>query len=217
MRRLRLGFLLLLVAGMGLDGCIQQTGTPDPSSPISPQATITDDATADSQTRAPSQEPTHTQGPERTPTNTSTPPPNDFACASPPANSLMETVCNVRDGLGSGNLTTLQDFIIEPFRMGYWESEWVLMSADEAMASVAGFLPDDPSILEFSLRRDAYPQLQGNRPEDLMSFDYDVALVVFCTGWSSNQAGEALLFFVSTEAGFAWQGLVISPGGSFDH
>ncbi len=130
------------------------------------------------------------------------------------ATPLEWIVCNVRDGIRSGNLAALPSFMTDAFALGYWRSEWTSLSPDEVMRELQyNRLPVDKSKLVFSANPDRFPELDGQSIDGMLGPDVKIARVVYSQGWGHDRAGAALLFFSEPEPGvYEWAGLLLSDG-----
>jgi hypothetical protein len=135
--------------------------------------------------------------------------PSELICDPIQPGTLIFVVCNVRDAFRSGNLGALPGFLAEPFYLSYYQSEGRETDIDGAIGEFQSRLPDDPSQLEFILDRDQFPDLFGTPPEQYMPFEDNLALVVYCPGWSGTT--DMLLYFTRDASGqFKLNGALVS-------
>ena len=141
-----------------------------------------------------------------------------LGCRTSVAERTSEWVaCNIMDGLSSRNTAALPGFMADPFIIGYWRSEGVSLTPDEAIAEMGNsMLPADPSLhpLAFTVDRSAFPALQGIPVEGMFGPDVAIAHIIYSEGWGLNGEGAALIFIAQNPSGgFYWHGLVYS----FEH
>jgi hypothetical protein len=120
--------------------------------------------------------------------------------------------CNIQDGLRSRNISALLGYMVDPFTIGYWQSEGVQYTPSEFI----NLLPDlynfnDPGYtprLTFTADRSQFPDLEGVVLEDMFGPDVNIVLVVYSEGWGMDGQGGSLLFFTQNEDGsHSWHGM----------
>jgi hypothetical protein len=141
-----------------------------------------------------------------------------LGCRTTVAERTSEWVaCNIMDGLISRNTAALPGFMADPFVIGYWRSEGVSLTPDEAIAEMSNsMLPADPAVypLAFTVDRNAFPPLQGIPVEGLFGPDVAIAHIIYSEGWGLDGQGAVLIFIAQNPSGgFYWHGLVYS----FEH
>jgi hypothetical protein len=122
--------------------------------------------------------------------------------------------CNVQDAIRSGNTQPLTSFMTDPFMIGYWRSEGLSLSTQEAFIQITqSLLPQEQQELRFTLDRKLFPDLEGQPIEGIFGPGLNPSLIVFSQGWGQDGDGEALLYFIEEPDGsFAWKALLISNG-----
>lgn len=141
--------------------------------------------------------------------------PDDLDCMMVTDAAPLEwVVCNVRDSLRSGNLAALPSFMVDPFALGYWRSEWTARAPDEVIRELQyDRLPVDKSRLVFTADPAQFPDLDGQPLEGMLGPDVKIARVIYSQGWGQDRAGAALLFFSETSPGeYELAGLLLSNG-----
>jgi hypothetical protein len=121
----------------------------------------------------------------------------------------------VQAGLQDRNTGGLRwDYLIhDPFVVAYWGGTSESMTPDLVATLLANSLYDaaQPGGMTFTSDRAAFPTLNGNPPEDLISPEVNIVQVVYSQGWGLDGLGAAFLYFAQDEcSGFYWYGLVFS-------
>ncbi len=142
------------------------------------------------------------------------------ACGPHSFRSLEYLLSKVKEYLQARNTGGLiyEDLVNDPFIVGYWGSEGVTLSPQEAFGTFANSLyrADQPGGMTFSTDRADFPALEGMPPERIFGPDLDIAGIVYSEGWGQDGQGAALLYFTRDKcAGYLWYGLVFS-GSHFD-
>ncbi len=121
---------------------------------------------------------------------------DDLPCNTVDSSSAGWTICNVRDALISGNLSTLSQWVDDPFPFGFWGSEYVLQSPQEMIQALRrSHLPANTAGLTFTVNQDVFPPLAGIPPERMLGPDVLITTVVYSEGWGQDGVGAALLLF----------------------
>ncbi|TFH35219.1 MAG: hypothetical protein E4G99_07775, partial [Anaerolineales bacterium] len=127
---------------------------------------------------------------------------DDLPCATAEESSSWWVICNVRDALLSGNLSTLQLWMSNPFPLGYWASEWTTRSPSEVIEELRAYrLPENLGSLTFTSNREQFPPLYGMPIEGMLGPDVKIEQVLYSEGWGADGSGAALLLFGPDEAG----------------
>ncbi|HSF82060.1 MAG TPA: hypothetical protein VLA49_12540 [Anaerolineales bacterium] len=110
------------------------------------------------------------------------------------------------------------NFIYDPFVIGYWGSEGVTLEPEDVWTELANnLLPPTDAALTFTTNRAQFPPLAGMPPENMFGPNVKVAQVVYSEGWGADGLGAALLYFAQDQCnGYTWHGLVYS-NGHFDN
>jgi hypothetical protein len=135
--------------------------------------------------------------------------PDELICNPIEPGTLVFVICNVRDAFRSRNTAVLPGFLSEPFLFGYYQSEGRETDIPGAIAEFESRLPTDPSLLEFIIDREEFPDVGGVPPENYMPFEDNLALVVYSPGWDGTT--DMLLYFTRDASGhFKLSGALVS-------
>ena len=142
-------------------------------------------------------------------------PEGNTPCGLSSFKSLDNLVGSVEQGLQDRNTGGLRwdNYINDPFIIGYWGSEGVTLSPDQVASELANSLyaASDPGGMTFTTDRAEFPPLAGMPPESMFGPDVSVAQIVYSEGWGQDKLGAALLYFAQDECGgYYWHGLVFS-------
>lgn len=139
----------------------------------------------------------------------------DLDCSTTtPEEGLKWTICNVRDSILSRNTQPLPGYMTDPFTIGYWQSEGVTRSRDEAFAEITGtHLSSTWGQESFTLDRADFPPLFGTPPEMMFGPDDQPDGILYSEGWGADGQGAALLYFKQVSDGsYKFYAIVIAPG-----
>lgn len=130
---------------------------------------------------------------------------------------IMWTICNVEASFISRNTQPLLGIMREPFKLGYWQSEGVDLTKEQAINEFQNSLiPPDPGALTFTMDETLFPPLFGMQPEQIFPPDANIVEVVYSEGWGPSGQGAALLYFADNgNGGIYFYGMVIA-GAHFD-
>jgi hypothetical protein len=130
---------------------------------------------------------------------------------------LMWVICNVQASFRSRNTQPLLGYMGEPFKIGYWQSEGVERTREEALREFENnLIPPNPSQMTFTLDESLFPPLFGMQPEQIFPPDANIVEVVYSEGWGQDGQGAALLYFSEKpNGGYYFYGIVIA-GQHFD-
>lgn len=128
------------------------------------------------------------------------------------AEELMWVICNVEASFISRNTQPLLGYMGEPFRIGYWQSEGVERTKDEALRElVSTHMPENTGNLAFTQDESLFPPLFGMQPEQIFPPDANIVEVVYSEGWGQQGQGAALLYFAEKPNGeYYFYGMVIA-------
>lgn len=127
---------------------------------------------------------------------------DNLPCIALDESDAWWVICNMRDGLRSGNVSTLPQWMTNPFALGYWGSEWTSRSPYEVVEELKNVrLPANTGTLTFTHEREAFPPLAGIPPEGMLGPEDYVSQVVYSEGWGAEGYGAALLLFGPDSAG----------------
>ena len=126
--------------------------------------------------------------------------------------SLMWVICNVEASFISRNTQPLLGYMGEPFRIGYWQSEGVELTKDEALRELVGtHMPEIPGGMAFTQDETLFPPLFGMQPEQIFPPDANIVEVVYSEGWGQESRGAALLYFAQNPNGeYYFYGMVVA-------
>ena len=128
------------------------------------------------------------------------------------AEELKWVMCNVQDSFISRNTQPLLGYMGEIFRIGYWQSEGVEYTKEEAMRAIeTSLLPSIPGGMAFTQDETLFPPLFGMQPEQIFSPDANIVEVVYSEGWGQEGLGAALLYFAEKPNGeYYFYGMVVA-------
>jgi len=133
------------------------------------------------------------------------------------ADALMWVICNVQDSFRSRNTQPLLGYMGEPFKIGYWQSEGVDRTREEALREFENYLiPPDPSRMTFTLDESLFPPLFGMQPEQIFPPDANIVEVMYSEGWGQDGQGAALLYFSENSSGGYYFYSILIDGQHFD-
>ncbi|MGD2026857.1 MAG: hypothetical protein PVI99_03495 [Anaerolineales bacterium] len=135
----------------------------------------------------------------------------DCATVTPDA-ALMWVACNVQDSFRSRNTQPLPGYMGETFKIGYWQSEGVERTRDQAMLEIENnFLPPNPGDMVFTTDEALFPPLFGMPAETMFGPDANIAEVIYSEGWGSFGEGAALLYIAEDQNGdYYFYGMVVA-------
>lgn len=127
--------------------------------------------------------------------------------------TVESVACNIQDGLRSRNTSALLGYMVDPFTIGYWQSEGISGAPADMLEQIQGLYnyydPDYTPRLSFTTDRDLFPDLGGINPEIMFGTQLNVVLLVYSQGWGVNGGESSLLFFTQDPDGtFKWYGMV---------
>jgi hypothetical protein len=118
------------------------------------------------------------------------------------ADPLMWVICNVQDSFRSRNTQPLLGYMGDPFHIGYWQSEGVDRTPEQALFELEEHqIPADPSGLTFTMDRALFPSLFGMQPEQIFPPDANIVGVVYSEGWEQDGQSAVLLYFADNGIG----------------
>jgi hypothetical protein len=124
----------------------------------------------------------------------------------------MWVICNVKDSFISRNTQPLYGYMHDPFKIGYWQSEGVTLSQEEAFNQLAS-MPVDSPALTFTMDQSQFPPLSGLPPENMFGPDDKPDAIVYSEGWGEDGQGAALLYFkMEPEGSYRFYAMVIAQG-----
>jgi len=120
--------------------------------------------------------------------------------------------CSIQEALLARDIAALPTLMADPFATGYWASEGLSRTAEEAAAELDQYrLPADTNSLTFTTDRTQFPPLMGIPPEAMFGPDVSVAMVIYSEGWGPDGLGSALLFVIEQPDGtYVWNGILVS-------
>lgn len=117
--------------------------------------------------------------------------------------------------IAARDFTALQGLMSDPFSVGYWLSEGVSYTPEEAAAFLEStLLPEGAQIVWADPDLDLAPMLQGMSPASFLSPDKQVAAALLSAGWGEDASGEAIQFITTQPDGsYRWELLLFSSFG----
>ena len=128
------------------------------------------------------------------------------------AEELKWIMCNVQDSFISRNTQPLLGYMGDIFRIGYWQSEGVEYTKDEAMVAIeTSLIPNNPGGMAFTQDETFFPPLFGMKPEQIFPPDANIVEVVYSEGWGQEGLGGALLYFAEKPNGeYYFYGMIVA-------
>lgn len=132
-----------------------------------------------------------------------------------PAASLDAFVAQLQTALGTRDLAAMQALMSAPFTVGYWLSEGVQYTPDEAVAAFENdFLPAGATLVWADPAMDLAPLLQGQPPATFLGPDKQVVAALLSYGWGQDAAAEAIQFIIQQPDGsYRWDTMLYSSFG----
>jgi hypothetical protein len=114
---------------------------------------------------------------------------------------------NIRDAKG------LKALMGEPFAIGYWRSEGISLTREEAILTLSGGM--FPLVkADYTLDESLFPDLKGIPLNSLWPPEVDIATHVYSTGWGGDERGAAILTLARCVDGrYYWYGMLYAPNG----
>jgi uncharacterized protein YgiM (DUF1202 family) len=154
-----------------------------------------------------------------TPTNAPTTQPTSTIEASETTTAAPATLAEFTDALqqavAARDFAALQNYMADPFNVGYWLSEGVSYSPAEAADLLeTSFMPEGSQIVWADPDMDLAPMLQGQPPASFLGPDKQVAAALLSYGWGEDGAAEAIQFITQQPDGtFRWELMLYSGFG----
>jgi hypothetical protein len=129
--------------------------------------------------------------------------------ACPVEGGAGELACEIQDALLARDIPQIASLMADPFGIGYWMSEWVSRTAQEAANEFDRHrLPADTQSLTFTTDRNLFPTLHVP-PERMMNPELTVAMVIYSEGWGSEGEAGALLFIIEeADNTYSWYAML---------
>ncbi len=156
--------------------------------------------------------------PDTAPVENETPITNPLECQTvTDQQPLMWVVCNVKDSILSRNTQPLMSFMADPFIIGYWQSEGVTRTREEAFNEIVQtHLADTPGGETFTTDPTQFPPLFGQPAENMFGPDDAPAAVLYSEGLGKDGQGAALLYFKEGPEGRYVLYAIVFAQGHFD-
>lgn len=107
----------------------------------------------------------------------------------------------------------LKGMMADRFVVGYWQSEGVFMSPDEAITFLQEMYPEG-ALLVFEKDQAQFPELEGMPLTGFTPPEVETSGFVYSTGWGEDGQGEAILIMATGEDGQPyWYGMVYAMQG----
>ncbi len=143
--------------------------------------------------------------------------PSSAACDSGYLGNLEDMLDTLQYNLEIGNYYPFSYMIGDPFVIGYWRSEAVMLPRAEAFAQLQENFFPAPEKVTFSQDPADIPNLEGTPLESLWGPEVDVAANIFSTGWGPNGQGEAILALArcndNEQDTYFWYGMLYAIDG----
>lgn len=129
---------------------------------------------------------------------------------------VSPTAASFAAALTTHDYDALAALMVDPFSVGYWRSEGVTLSLDEARdLLVTSLLPAD-SVVATTTDPARFPDLDGMPVEGMFGPDVAIHQLLYGTGWGADGRGEALLYLVDVDGAVRWHGLIWAATGFED-
>ena len=114
---------------------------------------------------------------------------------------------NIRDYAG------LKALMGEPFAIGYWRSEGVSLSREEAIRTLSGGI-FPPGKITYTRDESQFPELEGMSLTSLWPPDVDIAAQIYSPNWGGAEKGAAILALARCSDGrYYWYGILYAGDG----
>jgi hypothetical protein len=118
------------------------------------------------------------------------------------------------EALANQDYDILQQLMGEPFVIGYWRSEGVVLTPAEAIEQLQASLLPSPAKLAFTFDREQFPDLDGVDPAGAFGPDVMIVDLVYSQGWGAVGEDETILAIAQRPDGRRyWSGMIYGPGG----
>jgi len=126
--------------------------------------------------------------------------------------SLDEFITELTLAISSRDFTAMERMMSDPFTTGYWLSEWVEISPQEAAALFEDdFLPEGAQIAWADPELDLAPLLEGRSPSEVMEPNGELAATLLTYGWGREGVDEAILYITRQSDGtYRWEKVLYS-------
>ena len=128
--------------------------------------------------------------------------------------ALMWVMCNVQASFISRNTQPLMGYMSDPFKIGYWQSEGIELSREDAFNQIINkLMPIMGGGMSFTTDESSFPPLFGMPPENMFGPEDNPAEVVYSEGWGKDGQGAALLYFKEGDNGrYVFYAIIIAQG-----
>ena len=145
-------------------------------------------------------------------------PPSSKACESGYLPELEATLELIQYNLEIGNYYPFSYSIGNPFVIGYWGSEGVILPREEALEQLKTNYFPSPDEVVFISDPALFPDLEGMPLENMWGPDVDIAANLYSKGWGPDGQGEAILAVARCRSqnendAYYWYGMVYSMDG----
>jgi hypothetical protein len=131
-----------------------------------------------------------------------------------PESGPPEAQADLESALSNNDYAALQALMADPFTIGYWQSEGVVLPPAEATEQLRLNLLPDPELVSFTYDRAFFPDLGGIDPATAFGPDVQVVGVVYSQEWGQDGNGEAIMVISESAGGQQfWHGLIYAPAG----
>jgi uncharacterized protein YgiM (DUF1202 family) len=130
-------------------------------------------------------------------------------CVTPPATVAQDVV----NALNAKNFDSAKSMMGETFGIGFWQSEGMLLTPDQAIQQLQGYIVANTVVVP-DFNKDVNTLTGELNPYQIMNLDPSRSFGLFITGLGSNGMGEAILFMTQRPDGrYYWYGILIAPTG----
>jgi hypothetical protein len=125
-----------------------------------------------------------------------------------------EPVAALTKALDERDWAALQAQMGDQFIIGYWRSEGVTLSPQEAIEQLQTNLVSADATLTYTTDESQFPSLDGILLESTWGPDVNVVQSIFSQGWGQDGEGEAILAVAAQPDGSTyWYGMIYAPAG----
>ncbi|HKZ83504.1 MAG TPA: hypothetical protein VJ793_07585 [Anaerolineae bacterium] len=125
-----------------------------------------------------------------------------------------EPVAALTKALDERDWAALQAQMGDPFVIGYWRSEGVSLSPQEAIEQLQTNLLSADATLTYTTDESEFPSLDGTPLGSIWGPDVKVVQPIFSQGWGPDGKGEAILAVAEQPDGSTyWYGMIYAREG----
>jgi len=143
--------------------------------------------------------------------------PSSSTCDSGYLGNVDDMLDALQYNLEIGNYYPFSYMIGNPFVIGYWRSEGVILPREEAFTQLQDNYFPSPDEGVFISDPALFPNLDGMPLENMWGPDVTVAANLYSKGWGQDGQGEAILSVARCDRdgsyGYYWYGMLYAMGG----